>query len=180
MQEIINETSSTQTTPVGNLSKSLPIRAFLMACVRNWYWFLISIVTCGCIAFLYGKSQSLMYESKALIILTTKDSNQGTQAQAFSDLGITGGTNYMPNEIYKIRSTDLLETVVKNMGINIQYYGHVFLRDVQTSQASRIFWSFRKPRICQRTPRPNGGVRMACGGQLALALTLAFRLTFGL
>lgn len=140
MQQIVSEAASTvPAAPAKKMTTStLPIRAFFVACLRNWYWFLISMIACGCIAFLYSKALPLKYDAKALILLKSKDSNQGTQTQAFSDLGITTGNNFMPNEIYKIRSTDMLENVVKNLGINVQYYGHVFLRDINIYHSSPI------------------------------------------
>ena len=101
-----------------------------MACLRNWYWFVLSAIACFCIAFLYSKAQPIMYKSNALILLKSKDSDVGAQSKAFSDLGMTSVNTFMPNEIYKIKSPDLMEGVVKSLGINVQYYGHVFLRDV--------------------------------------------------
>ena len=135
-QPIIEE--SRETSKKKRTSNAIPIRAFFMACARNWYWFVLSTIAFGCLAFLYSKSQPLLYNSKALVLLTSKDSNMGTQSQAFSDLGITTGNSFMPNEIYKIRSTDLMENVVKSLGSNIQYYGHVFLRDVNIYRNSPV------------------------------------------
>ncbi len=119
-------------------ASSIPIRAFFMACLRNWYWFVLSIIACGCLAFLYSKSQPIMYNSKALILLKSKDSDVGAQSKAFSDLGMTNANTFMPNEIYKIKSPDLMENVVKNLGINVQYYGHVFLRDVNIYRSTPL------------------------------------------
>ena len=118
MQEIIQEESRVKSKKT---SSAIPIRAFFMACLRNWYWFVISVILCLCIAFLYSKSQPQRYSANALILVQTKDSNQGTQSQTFSDLGISTGVNFIPNERYKIRSTKLMENVVNALGINIQY-----------------------------------------------------------
>ena len=109
-----------------------------MACLRNWYWFVLSVIACGCIAYLYGKSQPMLYNSKALILLKSKDTDVGAQSKAFSDLGMTSTSTFMPNEIYKIKSPDLMEGVVKNLGINVQYYGHVFLRDVNIYRSTPV------------------------------------------
>ncbi len=127
MQQIIQENPREEKK---KSATSIPIRAYFMACARNWYWFVISVILFGCIAYLYSKSQPLRYSANALILVQTKDSNQGTQSQTFSDLGISTGVNFIPNERYKIRSTKLMENVVNTLGANIQYYGHVFLRDV--------------------------------------------------
>lgn len=109
-----------------------------MACARNWYWFVISTIACACLAFLYGKSQPKLYSAKAQVMFKTKDTNAGTQSQVFSDLGMVSGNNLIANEVFRVRSTDLLEEVTKNLGVNIQYYGHVFLRDVNIYKSSPI------------------------------------------
>ena len=136
MQQTVNEESTR--SPKKKAASSIPIRAYFMACARNWYWFVISIIACTCIAFLYGKSQPKLYSAKTQIMLKTKDTNAGTQSQVFSDLGINSGNNVMANEEFRLRSTDLLESVAKNLGVNIQYYGHVFLRDVNIYTSSPI------------------------------------------
>ncbi len=144
MQQIISENNSgsenisTGSKKKKSLTNTLPIRAYFMACARNWYWFVISVIAFGCIAFLYGKSLPFSYEARALILLKSKDSNEGTQSQAFGDLGITTGNSFMPNEFYKIKSTDLIESVVNTMGNNVRYYGHVFLRDVSSYKSSPV------------------------------------------
>ena len=100
MQQIIDETPKTAATDSGKKKNSsgrrIPIRAFFLACARNWYWFLISTIVCGCIAFLYAKSQPIQYNSKALILLKSKDSNQGTQTELLSDIGVGAGNSFMP------------------------------------------------------------------------------------
>ena len=141
-QNIIEEShpvaQATQSAqPKKRTTATIPISAYFKACLRNWYWFVISVVLFTSIAYLYSKSQPFLYNSNALILLKSKDSNNATQTQAFSDLGIQGNT-FMPNEIYMIRSTDVMENVVKNLGINVQYYGHVFLRDVNIYRSSPV------------------------------------------
>ena len=131
-------TATTATPAKKNISLGVPIKAYFMACARNWYWFVISTVILTSIAYLYAKSQPELYSSQALILVKTKDSNSGTQSQVFSDMGVTTGNNYLPNELYKIRSSKLMETVVNALGINVSYYGHVFLRDVNIYKSTPV------------------------------------------
>lgn len=141
MQQAINDINTANEGAVKknqSLTTTIPIRAYLMACLRNWYWFLLSLILCGCLSYLYSKTQTFTYESRALILIKTKDSNQGTQSQAFSDLGLISGNNFIPNEIYKMKSTDLFEKVVMSLGNNVQYYGHVFLRDVNIYHSTPV------------------------------------------
>ena len=103
-------------------------RLFL-ACAYNWYWFVLSIIVCACIAYLYGKTLPQFYVAKSSILIRSKDSAQGTPSMTFSDLGFTT-VNYIPNEPHKLKSSRVMEVVVNSLGLNVQYYAHMFLRDV--------------------------------------------------
>ncbi|MBQ9577610.1 MAG: hypothetical protein IJV11_12125, partial [Muribaculaceae bacterium] len=100
-----------------------------MACAYNWYWFVLSVVICGCIAYLYGKTLPQFYVAKSSILIRSKDSAQGTPSMTFSDLGLST-VNYIPNEPHKLKSSRIMEVVVNSLGLNVQYFRHMFLRDV--------------------------------------------------
>ena len=100
-----------------------------MACAYNWYWFVLSMIVCSCIADLYAKSQPQFYVAKSSILIRSKDSAQGTPSMTFSDLGLST-VNYIPNEPHKLKSSRVMEVVVNSLGLNVQYFGHMFLRDV--------------------------------------------------
>ena len=100
-----------------------------MACAYNWYWFVLSILICGCIAYLYGKTMPQFYVAKSSILIRSKDSAQGTPSMTFSDLGLNT-VNYIPNEPFKLKSSRVMEIVVNSLGLNVQYFAHMFLRDV--------------------------------------------------
>ena len=102
-------------------------RLFL-ACAYNWYWFVLSVIICGSIAYLYGKTQPQFYVAKSSILIRSKDSAQGTPSMTFSDLGLST-VNYIPNEPHKLKSSRVMEVVVNSLGLNVQYYMHMFLRD---------------------------------------------------
>ena len=103
-------------------------RLFL-ACAYNWYWFILSMIICASIAYLYAKTQPQYFIAKSSILIRSKDSAQGTPSMTFSDLGLNT-VNYIPNEPFKLRSSRIMEIVVNSLGLNVQYYGHMFLRDV--------------------------------------------------
>ena len=60
-----------------------------MACAYNWYWFVLSMIVCACLAYLYGKSQTQFYVAKTSVLIRSKDSAQGTPSMTFSDLGLS-------------------------------------------------------------------------------------------
>ena len=139
MQEIIQESTSGNDKKKKSLNASIPIKAFFNACVHNWYWFVISAIICTCIALLKTKSEPKLYNTSALIMLTTETSKQaGSQAQVFGDLGMKVVTTDLANETHKIKSTKLMEDVVSHLGLNIQYYGKVYLREINTYKHSPV------------------------------------------
>ena len=136
MQEIIQES---KTQPKKAKSTGIPIKAFFNACARNWYWFIISAIIFGSLAYLYSKSQTQLYQATALIVVNNEDSKTaGTTSQVFSDLNLAQGNGIVSNELYKIRSSNIMENVVRHLGLNIQYYGHVYLRDVNIYKHSPV------------------------------------------
>lgn len=136
MQEVIQESKKESKKP---RTANIPIKAFFNACAKNWYWFIISAIICSSIAYLYSKSQTQVYQASALIVVNNKDSKTaGTTSQVFSDLNIAQGNGIVCNELYKIRSTSIMESVVEHLGLNIQYYGHVYLRDVNIYKNSPV------------------------------------------
>ena len=143
MQEIIQESTPNDSSAKKDRKKSfanaIPIRAFFKACLHNWYWFVISAIICTCIALLKTKSEPKLYNTSALIMLTTETSKQqGSQAQVFGDLGMKVLTTDLSNETHKIKSTKLMEDVVNHLGLNIQYYGRVYLREIDTYKHSPV------------------------------------------
>ena len=139
MQNIIEETGNKEKAGKKQQNSGFQLQAFLTACLHNWYWFVLSIIACGSLAYLYSKAQTKLYSASAKIIITTKDTKTaGSQAAVFSDLGVTGSNNIISNEIYKLKSTSLMETVVNQLGLNIRYYGHVYLRDVNIYKTSPV------------------------------------------
>ena len=34
---------------------AISIRSYFTACLHNWYWFVLSVLIVGCLAYLYGK-----------------------------------------------------------------------------------------------------------------------------
>lgn len=140
MQEIIQEsTQGAQGGKKRNFNTSIPIKAFFNACLHNWYWFVISAIVCTCVALLKSKSEPKLYSTSSLVMLTTENSAQnGSQAQVFGDMGVSLSWGALTNEIYKLKSTKLMEDVVSHLGLNIQYYGRVYLRDINTYKHSPV------------------------------------------
>ncbi len=133
MQQIIQEDLAAKNAAIEKKKKrartGIKWDRLFMACAYNWYWFILSMIVCASIAYLYAKTQPQYFIARSSILIRSKDSAQGTPSMTFSDLGLNT-VNYIPNEPYKLRSSRVMEIVVNSLGLNVQYYGHMFLRDV--------------------------------------------------
>ena len=127
-----------------NTSKSksskggISIRSYLTACLHNWYWFVLSVLIFGCIAYLYGKSQPQLYSSSALVLIKTNMNDASGEAQVLSDLSSSRKYRSLTNEIYVIKSTTIMDEVVSKLNLNVNYYYHKYLRDVNIYNSTPV------------------------------------------
>ena len=115
--------------PKSNSASSAPskvglrIKDFLYLCLTNWYWFVISVVVCMCIAFIYIKRSVPTYRKTASILIKTDSHGRSVSQSAamFEDLGINTGGSNMLDEIEILRSPDLMRDVVRKLNLDISY-----------------------------------------------------------
>lgn len=112
--------------------------AFLF--LRNWYWFVISVIFCVAGVYLYGKSVSHTYQAKALIMIKA-DQQKGamtSESAIFSDMGIVNGTSQVEGEMYTLRSTGLMKSVVERLGLDVSYSIKPRLRTINIYGANPV------------------------------------------
>ena len=121
------------------------IKEFLLACKHYWYWFVITAVLGGVLMFIYSRTQPMRYVSFAYILVKNdKTSGNISENSLFTDLGIIDRSQTVQNEIYVIRSTQLLEQVVNRLNIDVSYYVEPHLRRINIYKSSPIEVKFLK------------------------------------
>lgn len=116
-----------------NVESGISLRAYFAACGHNWYWFVLSLIACTTIAFVYAQSQTKHYRSYAYIKIKSDDKKNGSNgagASLFADLGLGNKADAVENEIYVLKSTILLDQVVEQLGLSSQYYTKPLLRKI--------------------------------------------------
>lgn len=118
-----------------NVESGISLRAYFAACGHNWYWFVLSLIACSAIAFVYATSQTHRYSASAYIKIKSDDKKGGNSASAlggslFSDLGLGNKADAVENEIYVLKSTILIDQVVEELGLASQYYNKPLLRRI--------------------------------------------------
>ncbi len=102
---------------------SLNLRDELNKYLLHWKWFLLSVFVSFCIAFVYMRIASPIYEISSKLLIKEQKGG-GSALSAFQDLGMldVGGYNNIDNEIAILQSRTVAKTVVEDLNLNISYY----------------------------------------------------------
>lgn len=97
-------------------SDFIDIKGLAKQYVSKWYLFVISVVVCAGLAFLFCKSRQRTYGVRANVLIQVDDTNPLSAMGAVGDL--LGSKGRVDDEVYVISSHSLLRDVVKELGIN--------------------------------------------------------------
>jgi hypothetical protein len=100
---------------------------FIHLLLKNWYWFIISIVLCMAAAFFYVKKTPKTYVRTATVLI--KDSRKGGNSDliAFSDVAGVNTRKSVDNESVILRSQKLKFDVARRLRLDINYTDKVGL-----------------------------------------------------
>ena len=99
----------------------ITLRDIVELFLNNWYWFVISAVLCVAAAWIYLSAISPVYQRTAVMLV--KSDNQSTSNDLSSMLelnGIPGGSS-VENEVYILRSYQILNDVVQRLHLDVDY-----------------------------------------------------------
>lgn len=97
--------------------------------IFNWRWFVLAIILALIAAFLYLRYTPKQYQASTVILIDNgNNSGNGANMAAFKDLGLTADKTPIEDEMIILKSKSLMESVVKNLGLNISYYEVGYLR----------------------------------------------------
>lgn len=97
----------------------------LQKCVKHWRWFVVSILTCLIIAFVYIRYTTPVYNVSASVLIQQKDSKgslgglSGGALGMLSGLGSISFSSSFDNELEIMQSRTLLKKVVTDLGLYI-------------------------------------------------------------
>jgi tyrosine-protein kinase Etk/Wzc len=116
-----------------NIDNSANILDLLYKYLSYWKWFVISIVVCLLIAFIYMKKTSPVY-SRTLSVLIKDNSKDGNQINSeldeFKDMGFFKSNININNELSIMKSPVLMKEVVKRLNLDKTYTMRDGLRTV--------------------------------------------------
>ncbi|MBO0947787.1 GumC family protein [Fibrella forsythiae] len=97
------------------------LRALLMRYVRNWPWFVGSLVLTVAAAYVYLLYQQPVYKVTASMLV--KDEKKGMAGESMmKELDIFTSSKVVENEVEILKSFTLMDRVVNKLGLDVRYY----------------------------------------------------------
>nr|WP_299067449.1 polysaccharide biosynthesis tyrosine autokinase [uncultured Allomuricauda sp.] len=103
-------------------NSDLNLKALLDICLRNWKWFLISIILSVALSMIYLRYAIPQYSATAKIQIL-EQSNQASELSVLDDLDIfSSGKAKIEDETELLSARDNFISIVKNLDLNIQFF----------------------------------------------------------
>lgn len=103
-----------------NTSDFFDVNALIKTYLSKWYWFVISVIFCLVMAFLFCRIYKRPMAIRANVLIQQEDSNP------MADLGgmgsLFGSKGFVEDEVFVIASHSLFSDVAKELGINKMHY----------------------------------------------------------
>lgn len=100
--------------------------------VKHWYLFLLSLILCIGMAFVYLKIKNPVYQVNANILIKSEDTKAGglqsAMMKSFSLGGLMGGSSDVYDELEIVNSYSILRQTVKELDLNKTYIIKDFLK----------------------------------------------------
>lgn len=139
----MNDHSSAQDSHnIEHKPDEVEINEILKPYLRRFYWFILSVILFGVLAYFYVKTKAPVYEVNATVLIKdAKNSGGGQDFAALRDLSGLGkmGSNGVENEIEIFKSKKLVEQVVRNLGLETIIYKKGKLQDTELYQKTTPF-----------------------------------------
>jgi uncharacterized protein involved in exopolysaccharide biosynthesis len=130
---------------------SFNIKFVIGILLQHWIWFLLSLVICFLIAFVYLRYQNPIFEMEATV-LVHDDKQGGTELSALQQLGLVkGSVSTLSNELEIYKSRFLMTRVVRELDLQVSYFtkGNVIDREVYKSRPFKVIF-LTKPELFRR------------------------------
>lgn len=113
-----------------NTAITVPVSDLFFMTLRHWPWVLLSVFVCVSAAYVYLLRTPDVYSRSAEILIKDESQGQSTGGEEFAKLGLFQSNTNIQNEMANLKAKDLMEEVVKRLGLDINYYHEGRFHDV--------------------------------------------------
>ena len=103
--------------------------------VLNWKWFVLSLIVCLGLAFIYIRYSTPVWQADAKLLIKDDDSNSSSGGrnndllQSSSTLGLISGSNGIDNEMEILSSHLLAEGAINDLKLYVNYSAKGHIKD---------------------------------------------------
>ena len=108
--------------------ETIDIRVLILKFAQYWYYFVLSILFFGCIAFLNNRYTVPEYSVSTTLLIRDDNNTQLGAENLLEGLEMFSGKKNLKNEIVILSSYSLFEKVIEELNLGISYYQHGFLQ----------------------------------------------------
>ena len=138
--EYIQENERTPKKDEGGIN----LRDVVELIIANWYWFVLSVLVCVGSAYFYVLTIQPVYQRQAVMLVKDKEKSASDMSAMLEVSGGITGTS-VDNEIYILRSHQLLREVVNRLHLDVGYAKDGILRDAPLYAESPVEVHFIDP-----------------------------------
>ncbi len=124
---------------------NINLRDIVELLIAKWYWFALSVFICVSAAYLYTRTLVPVYQRQAVMLVKTGGKNANSDISAMLELqgGITGSG--VENEMFILRSHQLVREVVNRLHLDVSYEKEGFFRNTSLYAESPVEVNFIDP-----------------------------------
>ena len=108
--------------------ETIDIKALILKYAQYWYYFILSILFFGFIAFLNNRYTVPEYSVSTTLLIRDDNNTQLGAENLLEGLELFSGKKNLKNEIVILNSYSITERVIQELGLGISYYQHGFLQ----------------------------------------------------
>lgn len=119
------QTTSNNLTPENPEEKPFNLYELIFKYLAYWPWFVVSVIACVVLAFVYIRYQAPVYNVTASVLIKEEDSRNrsmgaaGSALEALQSMGGFSMSNNFDNEVEILKSRTLIKKVVTHLGLYI-------------------------------------------------------------
>ncbi|WP_304408279.1 GNVR domain-containing protein, partial [Bacteroides acidifaciens] len=124
---------------------NINLRDIVELLIAKWYWFALSVFICVSAAYLYTRTLVPVYQRQAVMLVKTGGKTANSDISAMLELqgGITGSG--VENEMFILRSHQLVREVVNRLHLDVSYEKEGFFRNTSLYAESPVEVNFIDP-----------------------------------
>ncbi|MDR0865195.1 MAG: polysaccharide biosynthesis tyrosine autokinase [Candidatus Symbiothrix sp.] len=125
-----------------SMSEEISFAEIFFHYLSYWKWFVISVIACLLIAFIYLRYTTREYSVTSKVLI--KDDKKGQtpfDMNAFSDLGLVPQVSSFDNELEVLLSKTLMKEVVDSLKIGVSYYSEGKIKKEEIYNNTPVFVS---------------------------------------